>query len=60
MQRLKSYINEKIPQATKVELLPYHLMGLHKYKKLGINYPLAEVPAMDKAKTEEFHKKYFN
>lgn len=59
MQRLKGYIKEKIPQAKKVELLPYHLMGLHKYKKLGISYPLAETPAMNKAKTEELYKKYF-
>ena len=59
MQKLYAYIKEKIPQAKKVELLAYHLMGSHKYKKIGISEPLAGVPAMSKAKTEEFHKKYF-
>lgn len=59
MLKLKDYIKEKIPHAHKVELLPYHLMGSHKYKKLGINEPLAGISAMDKAKTEQFHKKYF-
>ena len=59
MEKLKKYINEKIPQARKVELLPYHLMGLHKYKKLGLCEPLVGVPAMDKARAKEFHKKYF-
>lgn len=59
MEKLKSYIQEKIPQATKVELLPYHLMGLHKYKKLGIAEPLAGVPAMSKAEAEKLYKEYF-
>lgn len=59
MQKLYAYIKEKIPQAKKVELLAYHLMGSHKYKKIGIAEPLAGVPAMSKAKTEEFYKKYF-
>ena len=59
MKKLKSYIQEKIPQATKVELLPYHLMGLHKYKKLGIAEPLVGVPAMSKAEAEKLYKEYF-
>ena len=59
MQKLYIYIKEKLPQVKTVELLPYHLMGLHKYKKLGIAEPLAGVPAMSKAKTEEFYNKYF-
>lgn len=59
MLGLKKYINEKIPQAKKVEFLPYHLLGKHKYKKLGLADPLPDVPAMDKTAAEEFHKKYF-
>ena len=59
MAKLKSYIKEKIPQARKVELLPYHLMGLHKYKKIGIPDPLPGVPAMDREKTDRIYKKYF-
>lgn len=60
MEKLKSYMKEKIPQAKAVELLPYHLMGLHKYKKLGLPEPLTGVPAMSKAKAQELHKKYFD
>ncbi len=59
MKKLKIYIKENIPQAKKVELLPYHLMGLHKYKKLGIEPGLAGVPAMDKVRTNELYKQYF-
>jgi pyruvate formate lyase activating enzyme len=59
MEKLKAYIKERIPQAKKVELLPYHLMGLHKYKKLGIEPGLAGVPAMDKARANELYKQYF-
>ena len=29
----------------KVEVLPYHTMGIPKYEKLGIPYPLEGVPA---------------
>lgn len=29
----------------KVEILPYHLLGVHKYERLGIPYRLKDVPA---------------
>ena len=32
-----------------LEMLPYHTMGVVKYEQLGIDYPLAGVPAMDKS-----------
>ena len=53
------FVIKKIPTAKEVELLPYHLMGSHKYKKLGIAEGLAGVPAMDKAKARELHEQYF-
>ena len=34
----------------KVELLPYHLLGISKYETMGIKYRLEGVPAMDKEK----------
>lgn len=40
----------------KVELLPYHLLGVSKYNKLGIKYKLDGVPAMDKDKCDELYK----
>lgn len=33
-----------------LDVLPYHTMGENKYTKLGIEYPLKGVPAMDKGK----------
>ncbi len=59
MRRLAEYIQLRIPTTQKVELLPYHCLGEHKYKSLGIAYPLAGLPPMDTDKTKEFEKKYF-
>ncbi len=36
-----------------LDVLPYHTMGENKYEKLGIDYKLAGVPAMDKNKVVE-------
>lgn len=36
-----------------LDLLPYHRMGVPKYKNLGIPYPLESTPAMDAAKIPE-------
>lgn len=49
---LKEYIKQ-FPVVEKVELLPYHLYGVEKYKKLNILYPLEGVPAMDNEKIDE-------
>ena len=53
--RLKEFI-EKIKNVKKVELLPYHTMGISKYEKLNIDYPLKGIEAMDKAKCEELER----
>ena len=49
---LKEYI-KNIPNVEKVELLPYHTMGVEKYEKLGIDYPLKGILNMDKNKCLE-------
>ena len=36
-----------------LDVLPYHTMGKSKYEKLGMEYPLKDVPNMDKAKVPE-------
>lgn len=36
-----------------LDVLPYHTMGEVKYEKLGMEYPLKGVPAMDKTKVVE-------
>ena len=59
MEGLKSYIESNIPTAVDVELLPYHLMGMHKYKKLGLPEPMPETEAMDKERVKELYKGHF-
>lgn len=44
--RFKKFI-DSLENIENVELLPYHLYGIQKYKKLGIPYRLDGVPAMN-------------
>lgn len=55
IRRLKKYIS-KIRNVEKVELLPYHTMGVDKYKKLNLKYRLDNIEAMDKEKCSELEK----
>lgn len=50
---LKEFIKD-IKNVEKIELLPYHLLGVNKYETMGINYPLDGVDAMDKELCEEY------
>lgn len=52
---LKQFI-KPIKNIQKIELLPYHTMGISKYKKLKIPYRLENVEAMDKEKCLELEK----
>lgn len=53
--KLKEYI-KSIPNVEKIELLPYHLYGVDKYKELNIKYPLDGVKPMDLDKIKELEK----
>ena len=47
----------------RVELLPYHTMGIYKYRSLGIPYPLEGVEAMsaeEAARSRSFLKGLLN
>lgn len=44
---------KSIPNVEKVELLPYHTLGVEKYKVMGINYPLKDMLPMSKEKTTQ-------
>ncbi|MBQ9790405.1 MAG: pyruvate formate lyase-activating protein [Clostridia bacterium] len=59
MISLKNYIKTNIPTAFKVELLPFHKMGAHKYKKLNIVDPYSSIDAMDAEKTNNLWQKHF-
>lgn len=43
-----------LPKVEKVELLPYHLLGVNKYKALNIKYRLENIPKMDSERTEKW------
>lgn len=52
---IKEFI-KNLRNVEKVELLPYHTMGITKYKKLNIPYRLEGVPDMDKERCNELQK----
>lgn len=43
----------KIKTARALDVLPYHTMGKEKYRKLGIKYPLEDIPALSKDAAEK-------
>ena len=51
-------IIKKIKNIEKIEFLPYHNMAISKYEKLNINYPLKDLPEMDKQKCKELELKF--
>lgn len=53
--RLKKYLST-IKNITRVDLIPYHSLGKGKYEMLNIDYPLKDVPDMDKEKLEDLRK----
>ncbi|MBQ2615172.1 MAG: pyruvate formate lyase-activating protein [Clostridia bacterium] len=48
---------KQIPNVKKIELLPYHTMGVKKYEAMGMPYPLEGVPAMDRKKVAQWQEK---
>lgn len=59
MQALQGYLTRHLPQAERVELLPYHLLGKNKYAAMGLPDPLPGVPAMDKARCAALQERFF-
>ena len=55
---LKDYI-KTIPMVEKVEILPYHLLGVNKYEKMESPYPLEGVEAMDPGIIDQYQSQLF-
>ncbi len=59
MISLREYIEKNVPTAVGVELLPYHTLGAHKYRALGLAEPLPRVEQMSSEKCAELEQKHF-
>lgn len=55
IKNLANFIKQ-IKDIEKIELLPYHTLGAHKYENLNIPYKLKDVPPMNKARTRELEE----
>jgi len=53
--KLKKFISN-LKNIERVELLPYHTMGVNKYKALGLNYRLEGIKEMDKNRCKELEE----
>ncbi len=55
IKKLASII-KSIKNIEKVELLPYHTLGVEKYNKMGIQYKLSHVGSMNKEELDKLYK----
>ena len=55
---LKNFIAQNIQNVEKVEFLPFHYLGKEKYQKMHIDYPLKDIPEMDKILCNELFEEF--
>lgn len=55
---LKRYV-DTVTGVQRVELLPYHRLGVHKYEHLGLPYSLEDTPPMDADKCRDLQERFF-
>lgn len=58
LKRTKEFI-KKLKTVEKVEILPYHDMGIYKWKELGIPYELGHIKVPSQNNCDEIYHKYF-
>ena len=51
LRRLKTFL-DGLQSVEKIEVLPYHTLGISKYERLGISYPLQGVEPPEKERVE--------
>lgn len=49
-------IIKNIKNIEKIELLPYHTLGVDKYKKIGLEYKLADIDSLEKEAIDKLEK----
>lgn len=57
--KLKEFV-DTLDNVEKVELLPYHLLGVNKYEALKLKYRLEGVPPMDREECRRLKEKFFS
>lgn len=57
--RLGEFIG-KLSNLKALDVIPYHTMGVHKYKELGISYPLDGIPSLSLQDAEAAKKHILN
>ena len=55
LSRLGAFLSQ-LPNVQALDVLPYHVMGVSKYKELGLDYPLEGVPAATTEQAKEAKK----
>lgn len=58
IQKVKEFV-DNLKNIEKVELLPYHVLGVNKYETMGIKYKLEGIKPMDKDLLNEMKKEIF-
>lgn len=55
LHRLHDFLST-LKNIERIDVLPYHTLGTFKYEKLGIEYPLADVPTPTKERVDNARK----
>ena len=59
LKGLKKYI-KKIKNKKDMTFLPYHKLGIEKYRELNLDYPLENIEEMDKDKCDKLYQEFLD